>query len=357
MDIPEYTVILYDLSNQPIMDISKFVNIKLNLKLNNVSTVSFTIDTLLLERLCASVGTTPRQVLYPAKTELKVYRNNLLKFGGIVSSVNTEYSENGSTISVSADSYIQYFAKRFIKKTYTSTDRSAIAWDAINTVQSVTNGDLGVTQGTLATIYSSDLTADYQDVKSIIMNYTTYAPTTYDFEITPDKVFNTYTRIGSDKPEIELVYPQNIVSIKVPRSSDTLYNKIIGIGSGIGVERLESIKQDAISQLTYRVQESKQLFNSVSDQTTLDHNTDGILVQSLGVLELPSVVINGSLIDDFDNLIIGDAVTVRIDGSTMCDDVNGLYRIYSMDIQVSENNQEQISLSFYNPDSGGEINQ
>lgn len=356
MDIPEYTVILYDLFNQPIMDISKFINLELHLKLNNVSTISFEINTKNLELLCSSVGTTPRQVLYPAKTEVKVYRNGIIKFGGIISTVDTSYQENGATTSVSADSYVQYFAKRYLVKSYTATDRSAIAWDAINTVQLVTNGSLGITQGTLATIYSSDLTADYQDVKSIIMNYTTYAPVTYDFEITPDKVFNTYTRLGSDKPEVELVYPQNIVSIKVPRSSDTLYNKIIGLGSGIGVERLESIKKDATSQLTYRVQESKQLFNSVSVQSTLDDNTQGYLDQSLGVLELPEIVVNGSEID-LDTLVVGDSVTVRIDGSTMCDDVDGLYRIYTMDISVSENNQETITLSFYNPNSGGEIEQ
>ena len=356
MDIPEYTVILYDLANQPIMDISKYVNINLNLKLNNVSTLSFSIDTKNLEALCVSVGTTPRQVLYPGRTEVKVYRNDIVKFGGIISTVDTSYQENGSTISVSADSYLQYFAKRYLLKNYTSTDRSAIAWDAINTVQSVTNGSLGITQGTLATIYPSDLTADYQDVKSIIMNYTTYAPVTYDFEITPDKVFNTYTRLGSDKAEVELVYPQNIVSINVPRSSDTLYNKIIGLGSGIGLERLESIKQDSVSQLTYRVQEAKKLFNSVSVQSTLDDNTQGYLDQSLGVLELPSIVVNGSEID-LDTLVVGDSVTVRIDGSTMCDDVNGLYRIYTMDISVSENNQETITLAFYNPGSGGEIEQ
>ena len=356
MDIPQYTVILYDLANQPILDISRYINFNLNLKLNDVSTFSFDIDTKSLEQLCLSIGTTPRQVLYPAKTEIKVYRNNILKFGGIISTVDTSYEENGAKTSVSADSYLQYFAKRYLTKSYTQIDRSAIAWDAIATVQGVTNGNLGITQGTLATIYDSDLTADYQDVKSIIMNYTTYAPVKYDFEITPDKVFNTYTRLGSDKPEVELVYPQNIVSIRVPRSSDTIYNKVIGLGSGIGVERLESIKEDATSQLTYRVQEAKQLFNSVSIQSTLDDNTQGYLDQSLGVLELPEITINGSEID-LDTLVVGDSVTVRIDSSTMCDDVNGLYRIYTMNISVDENAHETITLSFYNPDSGGEIEQ
>lgn len=353
---PEYTIVLYDLSNQPILDISKFVSFNLVLRLNNTSSLTFAIDTKSLEQACASIGTTPRQVLYPAKTEIKVWRNDILKFGGITATVDTSYMEDGATTYVTADSYLQYFSKRLLNKSYTSTDRSAIAWDAIDTAQSVTNGDLGITQGSLATIFPSDLTADYQDIKTIIMNYTRYAPVTYDFEITPDKVFNTYTRLGSNKPEVELVYPQNIVSISVPRSSDTLFNKVIGIGSGIGTERIESPQENITSQLTYRVQETKRLYNSVLTQDTLDNNTLGFVEQSLGVLELPTITINGSDVD-LDTLIVGDAVTVRIDGSTMCDDVNGLYRIYEMDIRVNENNQETIVLSFYNPDSGGEIEQ
>lgn len=356
LNTPTWTVVLYDMSNQPIMDISSLISFNLTLVLNDVNEFSFTINTKKLEELCASIGTTPRQVLYPARTEIKVWRNNILKFGGLIATLNTTYEEDGSTTSVTADSYLQYFATRLLKKDYSSTDRSQIAWDAINTVQSVSNGNLGVTHGTLATIYNSDLTADYQDVKSIIMGYTRYQPVTYDFEITPDKVFNTYTRLGSDKPEIELVYPQNITSITVPRSSDTLYNKIIGLGSGIGKERLESIQQDTTSQLTYRVREKKELFNSVQLQATLDDNTEGVLEQSSGVLELPTISVTGDDLD-IDTTIVGDSVTVRIDGSTMCDDVNGLYRIYKMDISVDEDVNEKVGVSFFNPNSGGEIEQ
>jgi hypothetical protein len=355
-EMAEYTVILYDLANQPIMDISKYVSFSLELKLNDTSTFSFSMDGKTLESLCAAVGTTPRQVLYPARTEVKVYRNDNALFGGIISQVTPTYGVDAITLDVSADSYIQYFSKRLLNKTYSSTDRSDIAWDAIDTVQSVTYGDLGVTQGTLATTYDSDLTADYRDVKSIIKLYTYAQPTTYDFEITPDKVFNTYTRLGSDKPEIELVYPQNIISIRIPRSSDTLYNKVIGIGSGIGVERLESIQEDATSQLTYRVQESKQLFSTVSEQTTLDDNTEGVLEQSKGVLELPELSVKASDIE-LDTTRPGDSITVRIENSTIGDDVNGLYRIYGMSLRVDLDGNEDVSLSFYNPQSGGEIEQ
>jgi len=354
LDIPEWTVSLYDLNDNEIMDISKYVDLKLNLKLNDVSTCEFDIDMVQFERLCASVNASPRNVLYPAKTEIKVSRNGNALFGGIVSSADSNLGEIEKTISVKADSYLQYFAKRLLKKTYVQTDRSQIAWDAINLAQSVPNGDLGITQGELATVFNSDLTADYRDIKSIIQLYTYAQPTTYDFEITPDKVFNTYLRLGSDRPEYELVYPWNIVSMGVPRNSDTLYNTVLGIGSGIGEERLQTTKSDLISQQTYRVLATKQTFNSVEKIDTLEENTEGFLVQSTGVLVLPSVTVNADAID-LDVVRVGDSLPVKVLGSTYNDDVDAMLRIYGMNITVDQNSFETISLDFYRPDNGGEV--
>lgn len=354
LNAPEYSVVLYDLNNQPVMDISRFVTLSWESVLNDIHKLSFTIDLIQFEKQCAAINATPRNLIYPQRTEVKMSRNGELLFGGIISHADSSLEENGAQLSVQADSYLQYFATRFISKNYTNTDRSDIAWDAIDTVQGIPNGDLGVTRGVWTPTFNSDLTNDYQDVKYIIQRYTYAKPTTYDFEITPDKVFNTYLRLGSDKPEIELVYPQNIVSMGVPRSSDSLANKIIGMGSGIGEERIETVEEDATSQITYRIKEKKVTFNSVEEQTTLEQNTQGVLEQSTGVLVIPNVKVRG---DDFDisNIKVGDSVFVRVDGSTYNDDVNGLLRIFKMSVSVDENMNEDISIDFYNPNAGGEI--
>jgi hypothetical protein len=354
LDIPEWTVLLYDVQDQPIMDISELVSLELNMVLNDVSTVQFTMNLTMYERKCAAVNALPRNVLYPALTEMRVLRNGNAMFGGIVSNVSTDYTENGATVSVTADSYIQYFATRYLKKTYTNTDRSAIAWDAINTVQSETNGDLGVTLGTTENTFNSDLEADYRDVKSIIQRYTYAQPTTYDFEITPDKVFNTFLRLGSNRPEIQLVYPQNIRSIRIPRSSDTLYNRVIGLGSGIGNERLETIVNNTVSQAAYRIRETKETFNDVKRLNTLENNAEGVLTQSYEVIVLPEIEVGGNDVD-LDLLRVGDSVQVRIDGSTLSDNVDGMFRVYEMRIAIDQNSFETVNLSFYKPDLGGGI--
>ena len=351
-----WNVLLYDLNDNLIMDISRFVEIDLDLKLNENSTLRFDVDLMQFEKLCESVGANPRNIIYPARTEIKVARNNNLLFGGIIAEANTSFGESGAKITVTADSYLQYFEKRLLSKLYTNTDRSQIAWNAIQTVQAQPNGNLGITQGTLATVYKSDLTADLRDVKSIIKLYTYAKPTTYDFEITPDKVFNTYLHLGSYRPEYPLIYPQNIVSVNVPRSADTLYNRIYGIGSGIGEERLQTVKNNATSQLAYRLRENKQTFNSVSEMTTLEHNTEGYLNEHYGVLVTPEVTVTSDAID-LDVVRVGDTLPVKIDGSTFNDDVNGDFRIYGMKIKVDQNGFETITLDFYKPDAGGDIDE
>lgn len=362
LQIPEYTIELWDLNGNYVLDISRFVAPDIILKLNDADVVTFSIDHKQFVQLCADVNLTPRNVLYPAKTEVLVRRNGNILTGGSVSIADTGKDESGKKIiAVTVDGYDKYFATRYVKQNWIATDRSQIAWEAIDAVQSVPNGDYGVVRGVHTDTYPSDKTADYADVKSIIQQYTYAQPTTYDYDFTPSvvagnivKTFNTYLRKGSDRPEVELVDPQNIATMNIKRSADSLANKVIGLGAGIGDERIESIQQDATSQANYLVREKKQLFNSVTNQDTLDENTTGVLENSRGVLVTFDGVVEPGAID-LDVVTVGDSLTVRIDDDAYNDDINGLYRIYQLKISVDLNRKETITPSFYNPGGGGEI--
>lgn len=362
LDIPEYTVELWDLNGNYVLDISRFVAPDITLKLHDADVVTFNIDHKQFTQLCVDVNLTPRNVLYPAKTEVLIRRNGNILTGGSVGIANTTKDEAGTkVIAVTVDGYDKYFSKRYVKRNWTATDRSDIAWQAIDEVQSVPNGDYGVVRGVHTPTYDSDKTADYQDVKSIIQQYTYALPTTYDYDFIPSvvagnivKTFNTYLRKGSDRPEVELVDPQNIATMNIKRSSDSLANKVIGLGAGIGDERIESIQEDGDSQANYLVQEKKQLFNSVIKQDTLDENTSGVLENSRGVLVTFDGVVEPGAID-LDVVTVGDSLTVRIDDDPYNDDINGLYRIYQLKISVDLNRKETITPSFYSPGAGGEI--
>lgn len=354
LQVPDWNVTLYNLANEPIMDISDLVNFRLTMKLNDSHNVQFYFDLAQFEKRCAAINADPKTILYPASTEIKISRNGHKLFGGIIAEVNASFDVNAKTVQASADGYLEYFAHRLLAKSYNGVDRSEIAWDAIDTVQSEDYGNLGITQGVLADTYDSVLNADYRDVKSIIQLYTYAQPTTYDFEITPDKVFNTYTKIGTERPGIQLIYPQNITSMRIPRSSDSLYNQIVGLGSGIGEERVQTIVQDIPSKIRYRVRENKVLYNSVVNEDTLIENTSGELAQSLNVLELPEITIPANELD-LDEVRVGDSVYVKCTGSTYNTDLDGMYRIYQMDISVSDDRSEDVSIKFYNPNGSGAL--
>lgn len=348
-----YQIELWDINDVLTADISRFAsNVSFGFELNEAETLSFTVDLDQLEKLCLSIGAEPRNILFPGRTEVKIKRNGIYILGTQVVQVAPTLDASGNKLEVKCDGYLNYFLQRFISKTYSSVDRSQIAWDAIETSQSASYGDFGITKGTLAVTSNSDRTADYDEIKDLITDYTWQQGTVYDFEFTPDKVFNTYLRKGSDKPEIQLVWGQNITSLASTIDASTLANKIIGIGSGIGDARIESIKEDLQSELKYRTREKKVLFNSVSVQNTLDQKAQGTLILYKEAQEIPAVTFSGSLID-LGSIQTGDAIKVIMTGHTYLANMTGLFRINKINVSLDTNFAETITLNFYDPRNGG----
>lgn len=356
-----YAIELWDINGQMVMDVSAIAsNRSFSMKLNDVENISFDLDLTQFERLCQKINTPPRTVLFPARTEVRIRRNGSYIVGGQVVKVTAVIDDSGRKLQVKADGYLNYFLQRFIKKTWTNTDRSQIAWDAINTSQTQANGSFGITQGVLATTMNSDRISDYDEIKDLITDFTWHAgasPTAnYDFEFTPEKVFNTYNRKGSDKPEVQLVYPQNIKSLSDDIDGSTVANKIIGIGSGMGDERIETVKTDATSAIAYRVREKKQVFNSASVPATLENNTQGVLDMYRQTLEIPDLSLEPNAID-LNNIQTGDSVYVRVEGIDYLANIDGMFRINEISVSLDENDSENVQLKFYNPRDGGSLNE
>lgn len=184
---------------------------------------------------------------------------------------------------------------------------------------------------------------DLQNVKDGCLNLTKLENDNFEHKFDANKVLNIYRRVGSDKPEVELVYPQNITSMQVSRDAQALYNSVFGLGSGIGSERIESLKIDSNSALAYKVRERTELFNSIEDQGNLDTSTAGILNIYKDMYDDIVINIDTNKID-LNDISIGDAVYVRIDGSSYVDYVNSLYRIMKMSVSVDIDSKESVSL-------------
>lgn len=350
LDIPEYTIEIWDINGVVVADVSNIIATQLSMtfSLNDIEEINFAIDLVQFETLCDQIGANPKSILEPYRTEIRVSRNGSYICGAQVvqAQVNFNNSENNK-IEIKATGYLNYFKDRFITTNYNGMTYAEISRQLIQDTQAQTNGDFGVTLGidTASPSQQDDRERNYdlQNIKDAIINLTKLENDNFDFSFSPDKTFNIYSRLGSDKPGVELVYPQNVTSMNVERDASTLANKIIGIGSGIGEERLESIATDTNSAISYRIRERVELFSSIELQSTLDENTSGKLLIYKDIYEKVTLDVEpGEL--DINNVIVGDAITVRVDGSTFVDNVNGLYRIIKMSVNVDINLNEVVSL-------------
>lgn len=208
--------------------------------------------------------------------------------------------------------------------------------------------DFGVTLGAdyASASQQSDRIRSYdlQNIKDAIINLTKLENDNFDFEFDANKVFTIYPRLGADKPHIELVYPQNITTMSVTRDAQTLYNKVFGLGAGIGDERLEVALLDEDSSLTYRVREKTELYNSVEQLNTLTTNTYGALIEQKDMYDNVTVNVSNNTLD-LNDVSLGDAIYLRVDNSTYVDYINGMFRIVEVSINVSLEMVESVTLT------------
>lgn len=350
--IPKYEVELYSRGGVLIADISRYVkNLSFTLQRNQAEQLSFSIDLDAFEAQAQDIGTNPLSMLGPYQTDVKVKRNGTYLFGAHVGTLDITLAEIENTLNIRAFGYLNLLIDRYVSPTpYVQVDAVDIAWDLIDLTQSQTNGDMGITQGgQQATTVSRDRTYEpRQNAKDGIVNLTKLVDGNFDIEFTHERVFNTYTMIGTDRSaSLEFVYPGNIREVSVPRDGLALFNKIYGIGSGFGQDSLTSTPSDNDSQLNYGVHEKIITFNSVTEQTTLDQNTQGELNQRKSLLEIPQMTVSG---EDFDlnSYGVGDRVTVRIENYPFLATVTGIYRIEKIEVSVDEDEAEDIKLYFDN---------
>lgn len=183
-----------------------------------------------------------------------------------------------------------------------------------------------------------------QNVKDALINFTNLAEDSIDFDFSPDRTFNVYARKGSDKLDIEAVYPGNIHSMNINRSAANLANKILNIGSGIGDERVQVTTEDNDSRTTYGTREKVVTDSNVSLVETLRQQGNGLLKIYKDPTNLPKVVICDGSINP-SNVQVGDSILVRVEKDDYLGTINGVYRIYNYQVSVDENMVETVTLS------------
>lgn len=187
-----------------------------------------------------------------------------------------------------------------------------------------------------------------QNIKDAIINLTNLEEDNFDFDFSPDRTFNCYERKGSDKPDIEVVYPGNVHSMTITRSAANLTNKIINIGTGIGDERLQVVTANKISRQNYGTRESVETRNNVSLKETLLKEGVAELWDRKDPTDLPKVVIRDGSINPL-NTQVGDSIIVKVEGDEYLGAINGMYRIIQYQLSVDAEHMESVTLTLEPP--------
>lgn len=313
-------------------------------------TLSFGIEN--IDALCKQLNTTVSDLFQRNINEIRLYRDDALVGAGEVSYLQASIDDDRQSISVNVPGWLEKLAARTTGLSgdsdwiFTSTDAGQIAWGLIDATQSLANGDMGITQGTIQASITRDRT-DY-DLTNVLdaVIALTEVENGFDMEITPDKKFNVYyPKIGQQRPDIVLSWPGNIKRISYAADGSLMANKIHAIGSGNGADRSYETAQDTGLQAVYGLREKKITLSDVSTDTVLTEHANEELNADKVPIIIPSVELRPGTAPFYGDYGIGDEVTIAVDDyANVFDIVNGQYRIETITLQVDVDGRESVSL-------------
>lgn len=348
---PLYEFELWDTSGVPIGDITQYMRSRhYTLELNAAETLTFSLDLKQFENYCANwLNVDPNVVLAVGRTDIKVKREGQYVFGSQVTQISLSGGSGSETIAVTCSGYLDFFKTRYITKNYSQVDSCMIARDILATVQTGAYNGMGVSidDNPYQSGVLRDQTYQRSNVKDELINLaeSQYGP--FDFAFSANRAFQTYQKLGIRRNDLNFTYGVggNIDQHQMDRLISSVSNRVYGLGSGFGSDQLVSVQEDTTSEQQYYVREDIEQFNSVTQQTTLDQNTQSVLLQSNQPLAIPILTIRpDAFTDAWPGL--GDRVFVDMSQHSMYRDVVGVYRIIKIDVTIDENDAESVMLYF-----------
>jgi hypothetical protein len=306
-------------------------------------------------------------ILNPGNTALYVERNGVPVWGGIIWTMRK--IKDNDLLSIGAEGFHSYFkAKRSIRNTLTfaSKDQLAIARDLYKYAQGEAlvaatgtptfpqpGGSLGVTFGAETSGVLRDRTYWSYERKSVglMLEQLAGVQNGFDFSIEIAKSGSTYTR------QLAFWYPRrgirtnrtfeqgaNVTLLGWFLDAKATENRVDAIGAGEGDSMLIATAQDTSLLTEYPVFDGYVSKKDVSVQSTLQAHADRELAARKKLVAIPAFTIRATPDSDIGGFITGDEVkVVAADGFVQ---INGFYRIQEYVIDVSNEGDEQIDMTF-----------
>ena len=207
------------------------------------------------------------------------------------------------------------------------------------------NWDYGITIGPVqATVGTGDRTYQRTNLKDAIQAFGDLKLGGFDHQFTYDKQFNTYTTLGSNRPDVVFQYPGNIKSLDLPDDGTGLANEVTALGSGIGSDAVVSVvASDLPSQTDFKLRQKIVQSNGTdnTDGGVTDEANAQLTAWSQGV-EVPILIVDGNKGPAVGDYWVGDYVQVNLSGYKSLEHINGMFRIEKLDVTIDKDDNEEV---------------
>jgi hypothetical protein len=280
--------------------------------------------------------------LLPGLHEIWIWRNGVLIKAGPLWDVTA--SADDASVNCNMMDIVDYLDTRLVgAQSYTTTDQGSIAWGLINTSQGLTDGALGIVQGTTATAITRSATWKTFDNKYILEAITDMNEMTsgFDFYIDPStRAFNAIYPRPQRNNNLQLIFPFHIRKYSIQYMGKYLRNSV-GVA---GTEPAYSTAVDTTSRGTYGLREYADSYRDAATITDLNAYASKLRDIRKDVKAYPTLTLNSDLVDIFDTNVIkyGDLINVQIvDGYV---NINTTLRYITAQITVDKQGSESIVL-------------
>jgi hypothetical protein len=348
--LARYTVESHEPSGELLADLTGIANVnELVFERNRSSSASVTIDLFKLEDLGRKLHLNPLDIFSANRTELRVRRYGQYLFSGQVSNVEPHIEGDKADMKVGVSGWLDLLGQRYTANNvvYSATDAGDIAWGLINTSQGLTYGDLGITKGLVQASVNRDRTYNGKNIKDALIELSEVL-NGFDFEITWDKKLNIYYPYqGMDRStQLRFEYKNNIKSITVPHDGTQMTNSVLARGAGQGDAQISDTETDTPSQAAYGLRQSILDYPDVIETATLAAHANGQIAGYKDIIDMPVIVLNGSLPPALGSYWLGDQIILTIPDLQTFSYLSGVkYKIDKIAVRIDENEQEEIELS------------
>jgi len=282
--------------------------------------------------------------LAPGLHEIWIFRNGSQIFAGPLWDATA--SSDAKTLSCGAMGLLDYFDKRLVgAQSFSVVDQGSIAWGMINASQSLTDGNLNITQGTTTTGITRSASWRTFDNKYILEAIQDMQAMTSGFDFYIDASARTFNAIYP-RPQrnnnLTLTYP-----IHIKRYSVQFMGKFLSNSVGVaGTDPAYSNAVDTTSRSTYGLREYGDSYRDAATVTDLNNYASKLRDIRKDVKAYPTITLHQDLIDIFDPNTIkyGDLVGIDIrDGYVQ---INQTMRYVAAQVTVDKQGSETVILYF-----------